>query len=74
MISFFHDICIIPKEKIKARVHIYLGMNYKKLLFWSKVINLPKENFYKPQNQISIIAGDTVFTCKVKEWIQGIIE
>jgi len=54
MMKFFREICHIPDEKIKALVHIYPGLNYKKVLtFWTKIAKLPKKNFYKPQTQIS---------------------
>jgi len=52
--KFFCKVCKIPKEKIKARVHIYPGMDYQKCLnFWSKITKLPKSNFHPPQIQIS---------------------
>jgi len=51
---FFRKICNIPNSKIKARVNIYPGMNYLKILrFWSRITKLPKNNFYQPQIQIS---------------------
>jgi len=54
MMRFFREICHIPDEKIKALVHIYPGLSYKKVLtFWTKITKLPKENFWKPQTQIS---------------------
>ena len=54
MMRFFRETCKISNEKIKARVHIYPGMSYEKILdFWAKLTRLPKENFYIPQTQIS---------------------
>ena len=54
MMKFFREICYISDEKIKAIVHIYPRLNYKKALtFWAKITKLPKKNFYKPQIQIS---------------------
>jgi len=54
MMRFFREICHISDEKIKGLVHIYPGLNYKKVLnFWTKITNLSQNNFYKPQIQIS---------------------
>ncbi|MFH1820569.1 MAG: hypothetical protein ABH805_01500 [Candidatus Nealsonbacteria bacterium] len=53
-IRFFREICDISDDKIGARVHIYPGINYPKVLnFWSQVTKLPKHNFYPPQIQVS---------------------
>jgi len=54
IMRFFHEICNIPIFKIKARIHIYPGLKYKKALnFWSKITKLSQNNFYSPQIQIS---------------------
>lgn len=54
IMKFFRNTCKIPEEKIKAKVHIYPGIDYQETLeFWSKTTNLPKNNFYVPQTQIS---------------------
>jgi hypothetical protein len=54
IMKFFRIICKVPDEKIRARIHIYPGINYKKALnFWSKTANLPETNFHSPQTQIS---------------------
>jgi hypothetical protein len=54
MMRFLREVCNIPEERIKARAHIYPGMNYSKVIsFWSKITKLPKENFYPPQIQVS---------------------
>lgn len=54
MMRFFREICLIPNKSIKARVQIYPGMNYNKILnFWTRLLKLPKQNFYPPQTQIS---------------------
>ena len=54
VMRFFKEICNIAEDKIKARVHIYPGINYRKALnFWSQITKLPKNNFYPPQTQIS---------------------
>jgi len=53
-IKFFRETCRVLDDKICARVHIYPGMDYKKVMkFWSKTTNLRKKNFYPPQIQIS---------------------
>lgn len=53
-IEFFREICNIPDNRIKARAHIYPGINYQKTLnFWSRITKLHKTNFYKPQIQVS---------------------
>ncbi|PIR06695.1 hypothetical protein COV54_02290 [Candidatus Jorgensenbacteria bacterium CG11_big_fil_rev_8_21_14_0_20_38_23] len=54
VMRFFREICNIAEDKIKARVHIYPGINYRKALsFWSQITKLPKSNFYPPQIQVS---------------------
>ncbi|MDP2926633.1 MAG: hypothetical protein Q8N65_00620 [bacterium] len=54
IMKFFRNICKIPDEKIKAKIHTYPDMDYQKALdFWSETTNLPKTNFYPPQIQIS---------------------
>src|SRR4030042_1413260 len=54
IMRFFREFCGIPNINIKARVHIYPSIDYKKTLnFWSKITKLNKNNFYKPQTQIS---------------------
>jgi hypothetical protein len=54
MMRCLKEVCNIPEERIKARVHIYPGMNYSKVInFWLKITKLPKENFYPPQIQVS---------------------
>lgn len=54
MMRFLKEICRVPKETIRARVHLYPKMDYKKTLcFWSKTTGLPINNFYRPQLQIS---------------------
>lgn len=54
MMRFFREICDIPNEKIKGLVHIYPQLDYREVLnFWTRITNLPKENFYRPQTQIS---------------------
>lgn len=54
MMRFFREICQASNEKIKGRVQIYPNMDYEKILnFWSGLTQLPKENFYRPQTQIS---------------------
>jgi hypothetical protein len=54
MVKFLREVCNIPMERIKARVHIYPEMNYSKIInFWSRITKLPKKNFYSPQIQVS---------------------
>jgi len=54
VMRFFRDICNIPDERITARVHIYPGIDYQKVLnFWSKLTKLSKKNFKGPQIQVS---------------------
>jgi len=54
IMRFFQQTCNIPKDKIKARIHIHSGTNYRKTFnFWSRITKLPKRNFYLPQTQIS---------------------
>lgn len=54
MVKFFLEVLKVPKEKLKARIHIFPELDYKKCLaFWSRITGLPKTNFYSPQTQIS---------------------
>ncbi len=54
MMRFLKEICCIPKETIRARVHFYPMMDYEKTLrFWCKITDLPIKNFYHPQLQVS---------------------
>lgn len=54
MMRFFREICGMPNEKIKGRIHIYPQMNYEQILtFWSELTQLPAKNFYRPQTQTS---------------------
>jgi len=92
MIRFLREVCKIPDEKIKARIHLYPGINQQKTTnYWKKITRLPKRNFHPPQIQVSraskgkrprntlpygtlhLRAGNTEITCKVKGWIEGII-
>jgi len=54
MMRFFREVCNIPNEKIKARIHLYPQMDQQKTTnYWKKITALPKKNFNKPQIQIS---------------------
>lgn len=54
IMKFFREVCNIPNEKIKARIHIYPQINPKIATnYWKKVTNLPRINFQKHQIQIS---------------------
>ena len=54
IMQFFRKVCGAPDNKIKALVHIYPEINYRKTLnFWRQVTGLSKNNFYPPQIQIS---------------------
>lgn len=54
IMKFFRKVCGISDKKIKARVHIYPGINYQNTLnFWRKITKLRQGNFYKPQIQVS---------------------
>ena len=54
IIKFFKMVCGIPTKKIKARIHLYPGINQNEALkYWMKITGLPKTNFYPPQFQVS---------------------
>ncbi|OIO45425.1 hypothetical protein COU05_01055 [bacterium (Candidatus Gribaldobacteria) CG10_big_fil_rev_8_21_14_0_10_37_21] len=54
MMKFFREVCKIPEEKIKARVHLYPTMDQNKAInYWKKIVDLPKKNFHPSQIQIS---------------------
>jgi len=54
MMKFFREICKIPDEKIKAKIHLYPQINPKKATYyWSKITGLSSAQFTKPQIQIS---------------------
>jgi hypothetical protein len=53
-LKFCRKVCKMPEEKIKARIHLYPGMDAQKAIrFWSEVTGISPENFYKPQIQVS---------------------
>jgi len=63
MMRFFLEICKIPKEKIKANIQIHKENQIKKsLIYWSKIINLPKKQFNK-----TVIVNSKSSKMKVKE-------
>lgn len=54
IMRFFREVCNISNGKIKARIHLYPGINQRRATnYWKKVIRLPQKNFHKPQVQIS---------------------
>ena len=54
IMRFFRDICEVPDEKIKARVHLYPQTNQSKAIeYWKNIVKLPRCNFYPSQVQIS---------------------
>lgn len=54
MMKFFREICNVPNEKIKARIHLYPGMSQKGATsYWRKITVLHRENFLKTQTQVS---------------------
>ena len=54
MMKFFREICEIPDNKIKARVHLHPNIKKRRAIeYWSNVTKLSKSNFHKPQVQIS---------------------
>jgi len=54
MMKFFREICNVPNEKIKARIHLYPKMSQKGATsYWRKITALPMKNFLKIQTQVS---------------------
>jgi len=54
MMKFFRETCNIPDKKIRARIHLYPGINQRKATnYWMKITNLPRTNFHPPQIQVS---------------------
>ena len=54
MIRFFQEVCGVPKEKIRATIHLYPQIDTKKAIkYWSRITGLPSKQFTKPQIQIS---------------------
>jgi len=48
-IKWLNDFLDIPKEKIRAQVHLYENMNVKKeIKFWINEIGFKESQFYKP--------------------------
>ena len=59
IMRFLREICNIPDEKIKARVHLYPQMNQQKTInYWKKITGLSKKNFKKSQIQVSRASKD----------------
>lgn len=51
---FFREVCRLPEEKIKAKIHLYPQIDPKEAtLYWSEITKLPVTQFEKPQVQIS---------------------
>ena len=49
-IKWLIDFFDIPKEKIKAQLHLYENMNIEKEKeFWKNILNLQESQFYKPE-------------------------
>lgn len=54
IMRFFREICKVPEEKIKAKIHLYPQTNVQQATrYWSKITRLPSIQFTKPQTQIS---------------------
>ncbi len=52
-IRFLREIMRIPEEKMKPSIHLYPSTNKDKAVnFWSKITNLPKDQF-KSTQQVS---------------------
>lgn len=46
---FLQNICSVPMEKLRGEILLYPDLDPKKCLnFWSRHVNLPKQNFFKP--------------------------
>ncbi len=49
-IKWIRDFLKLDKEKIRAELHLYENMDIEnEKLFWEKITNLPKNQFYKTQ-------------------------
>lgn len=49
-IQWMNEFIDIPKEKIKASLHLYENMDIKKeKKFWENELGLPETQFYKPE-------------------------
>jgi transcriptional regulator with XRE-family HTH domain len=54
MMKFLREVCNIPDEKIKARIHLYPHINKEKAnSYWKNITGLSSSSFHKPQTQIS---------------------
>lgn len=54
IMRFFREVCKIRDEKIKALIHLYPHIKEEEAInYWSGILNLRKDNFYKSQFQIS---------------------
>lgn len=59
-IFWMTSILKIPKDKIKASLHLYVDMNPGRVIdYWSKILDLPKEQFTKPYIKSSNRTGLT---------------
>lgn len=85
VINFYRKILKIPEEKLRAALFIYNDINENKAMdYWSKTLNIGKNNFIKTQilpsrsrltrNKVvygmcNIYFSDTEINIKIKEWI-----
>lgn len=85
IINFYRKILKVPEEKLRAALFIYKDINeYKAKKYWSKILNLSKENFVKTQilpsrsrlthNKVThgmcnIYFSNTETNVKIREWI-----
>ncbi len=54
MMRFFREVCFVPEEKFRLRMHIYPNIDENEAKeFWSKITKLPLTQFGKSQTQIS---------------------
>jgi transcriptional regulator with XRE-family HTH domain len=66
MMKFMREICKIPNEKIKARIHLYPQIDENQAItYWKRVTGLPKCNFQKSQLQVSKASRGKRSNCKL---------
>lgn len=90
MMKWLRDICKVPDRQFRLQLHIHSGQNEEEMkLFWSKLINLPLQQFHKtyvkPEGTghrknrlyygtIKIRICDRNLLHKILGWVEGVVQ
>jgi len=91
MMRFFREICNVPENKFRGHIHTFEDADVEKLeKHWSKIIKIPRKQFYKtykkpskasfqkrktlPFGTLDLYVHDTNVFLKIRGWIERISE